>query len=239
MVHRRVAVFVAPGTSPAIAAKAATTTTPIVFLVREDPVRLGLVASLSRPGANLTGVNLFVGELISKRLELLRELVPGSARVAVLVNSANAALRQTTVRDAEAAARPLGLQIQVLDASTSREIDAAFATCARAARRRVREPGPFYIVRRVQLPPGDPPPVPLGIYAPRDPADVGGLMSYGTNIDGCLSSDRRLCGRVLKGTKPADLPVVQSSKFELVINAETARMLGLTVPSSLISAPTR
>ena len=153
LVRRRVAVIVASG-GPAVAfaAKAATTTIPIVFIVAEDPVRLGLVASLARPGGNLTGINIFNGELAAKRLELLRELVPAANRVAVLVNPANAPIAETTLRDVEPAARAIGLQIQVLNASTSREIDCGVRdVCERATRRAFRRPRPLFQRRRVQL----------------------------------------------------------------------------------------
>ena len=237
LVRRRVAVIVATGASAsAFAAKAATTTIPIVFLAPEDPVRLGLVTSLARPGGNLTGINLFIGELTAKRLELLRELVPAATRVAVLVNPVNAAITETTLRDVEPAARAMGLQIQVLNASTSREIDAAFATIVR------ERPDALFVgndalfsARRVQL-------VLLAgrhgvpaIYWDREFAEAGGLMTYGSNIVDVYRQLGVYAGRILKGAKPADLPVVQSSKFELVINAQTARMLGLTVPATLLS----
>ena len=235
LVRRQVAVIVAAGSSvSAFAAKAATTTIPIVFSVGEDPVRLGLVASLARPGGNLTGINLVISELTAKRLGLLRELVPGAARVAVLVNPANATNTETTLRDVEPAARAMGLQIQILKASTSPEIEAAFATFVR------EQPDALFagldlVSRRVQL-------VHLATrhaipatYPLRDFAEVGGLMSYGVNITDALRQVGVYAGRILKDAKPADLPVVQSSKFELVINAVTARMLGLTVPPSLLS----
>ena len=235
LVRRRVAVIVTNGGSAsAFAAKAATTTIPIVFSVGEDPVRLGLVASLARPGGNLTGINLVISELTTKRLGLLRELVPGAARVAVLVNPANTANAETTLRDVEPAARAMGLQIQILQASTSREIEAAFATFVRE-RPDALFVGPDFVSRRVQL-------VHLATrhaipatYLLRDFAEVGGLMSYGVNITDALRQVGVYAGRILKDAKPADLPVIQSSKFELVINAVTARMLGLTVPPSLLS----
>jgi putative tryptophan/tyrosine transport system substrate-binding protein len=236
LVRRQVAVIAATSTYSTFAAKAATTTTPIVFLVGEDPVRLGLVASLGRPGGNLTGINILSGELTAKRLELLREMVPGAARIAVLVNPASATTTETTLRDVAAAARVMGLQIQVLNASTSREIDAAFATFVRERPDAVFVGlDVFFISRRAQL-------VNLAsrhalpaTYPLREFAEVGGLMSYGTNIADTFRHIGVSAGRILKGTKPADLPVVQSTKFELVINAWFARMLGLAVPPTLIA----
>ena len=237
LVRRQVAVMVAAGSVRAVlATKAATTKIPVVFFVPEDPVRLGLVASLARPGGNLTGFNLFSGELEAKRLELLRELVPGAARIAVLVNPANAQSAEATLRDVELAARALGLQIQIVNASSSREIDAAFATFARERPDAlfVGSHG-FFTSRRIQL-------TQLAAFY-RIPAtfsgrqfpDVGGLMSYGASVADAWQQVGVYAGRILKGAKPTDLPVVQSSKFELVINAQTARMLGLTVPSALLA----
>ena len=237
LVRRRVAVIATNGgPAAAFAAKAATTTIPIVFIVGEDPVKLGLVASLARPGGNLTGVNLVVGELTAKRLGLLRELVPGAVRVAVLVNPTNTRNAETTLRDVEPAARAMGLEIQVLNASTSREIDAVFATFVRERPDALFVGNdPYLTSRRVQL-------VHLATrhaipaaFPVRDFPEIGGLMSYGVNITDALRQLGVYAGRILKGAKPTDLPVVQSSKFELVINAQTARMLGLTVPSSLLS----
>jgi putative tryptophan/tyrosine transport system substrate-binding protein len=237
LVRRKVAVIATTGGNVlALAAKAATTTIPIVFIVNEDPVRAGLVASLARPGGNLTGINILIGELVAKRLELLRELVPAATRVAVLVNPANAAITETTLRDIGPAARAMGLQIQVLNASTSREIDAAFATF-------VRErpdvlfvgPDPFFASRRVQLANQASHHSIPATYAVREIAEAGGLMSYGSDIRDAWRQVGVYAGRILKGAKPVDLPVVQASKFELVINAQTARMLGLTVPPSLLT----
>ncbi len=237
LVRRRVNVIAVTGGIPsAFAAKAATTTIPVVFLVSDDPVRLGLVASLARPGGNLTGINFFTAELTAKRLELLRELVPAATRVAVLVNPANAANTETTLREVEPAARAIGLQIQVLNAGTIREINAAFATFARE-RPDVLFVGidPFFNSRRIQL-------VNLATrhalpasFPARDFAEAGGLMSYGANIADAWRQVGSYAGRILKGAKPADLPVVQSSKFELVINAQTATMLGLAVPPQLLA----
>jgi putative ABC transport system substrate-binding protein len=237
LVRQQVAVIVTPGGGPStLAAKTATTTIPIVFAVAEDPVRLGLVASFARPGANLTGINFFSGELTAKRLELLRELVPKAARVAVLVNPANAANTETTLRDVEAAARAIGLQTQVLNASSSREINAAFATFVRDRPDAVFVGiDPFFNGRRVQL-------VHLATrhavpasYPAREFAEVGGLMSYGASITDAWRQVGVYAGRILKGAKAADLPVVQASKFELVINAETARSLDLAVPPTLLA----
>jgi putative ABC transport system substrate-binding protein len=238
LVRRQVAVIATSG-GPAVAfaAKAATTTIPIVFGVAEDPVRLGLVASIARPDGNLTGINFLVGELSAKRLELLRALVPAATRVAVLVNPAHATNTESTLRDVELAARAMGLQIQVLNASTSREIDAAFATIARERPDALFVGNDaFFSARRVQL-------VLLAgrhglpaIYWDREFAEAGGLMTYGSNIVDVYRQLGAYAGRILKGAKPADLPVVQSSKFELVINNQTARMLGLTVPDKLLVA---
>jgi putative tryptophan/tyrosine transport system substrate-binding protein len=238
LARRQVAVIVATGgITSAFAAKAATTIIPIVFGSGEDPVRLGLVASLARPGGNLTGINFVSTELAAKRLELLRELVPGAARVAVLVNPANATGTETTLRDVEPAARAMGLQIQVLNASTSREIDAAFATFARERPDAIfvgQEV--FFVSRRVQLANmAARHAVPM-TSGSRDIVEVGGLMSYGSNIAEGHRQIGVYAGRILKGAKPADLPVVQSTKFELVINNQTARMLGLIVPDKLLVA---
>ena len=237
LVRRRVAVIATIGGPPAaFAAKAATTTIPIVFLVGEDPARLGLVASLARPGGNLTGVNFFNTELAAKRLELLRDLLPTAKRVAVLVNPAEATNTGSVVKDAEGAARAMGLQIEVLNASTSREIDAAFATIVRERPDALFVGNDaFFNARRVQL-------VLLAgrhglpaIYWDREFAEAGGLMTYGSNIVDVYRQIGVYAGRTLKGAKPADLPVVQSTKFELVINAQTARMLGPTVPPTLLA----
>jgi len=237
LVRRQVTVIAASATTAAPAAKAATTTIPIAFIAAEDPVRLGLVASLARPGGNLTGINFFSSELAAKRLDLLHELLPRAARIAVLVNPANATNTASILRDVEAAARAIGLQVQVLNASTSREISAAFENVGRDRPDALFVgPDTFLIARRIQV-------VQLAafhrlpaVYPARDFLEVGGLMSYGTNIMDAFRQLGIYAGRILKGAKPADLPVVQSSKFELVINAETARMLGLTVPDKLLVA---
>jgi putative ABC transport system substrate-binding protein len=237
LARRRVVVIVANGgPAVALAAKAAATTLPIVFVTAEDPVRLGLVASLARPGGNLTGVNLFIGELVSKRLELLRELVPAATRLAVLVNPANTANTESTLRDVEPAARGIGLQIQVLNASKSHDINSAFDTIARERSDALFvSADPFFTSRRVQLANLASHHSIPATYAVREITEVGGLMSYGSNIADALRQVGIYTGRILKGAKPADLPVLQASKFELVINAETARMLGLTVPPTLLA----
>jgi putative ABC transport system substrate-binding protein len=237
LVRRQVTVIAAAGGSPsALAAKAATTTIPIVFSVSEDPVRLGLVASLARPGGNVTGVNIFSGELVAKRLDLLRELVPGASRIAVLVNPANVANTATTLKDVESAARVMGLQIQIFNASISGEIDAVFASLV------VEKLDALFVgndaflnSRRMQLALLATRHAVPAVYASRDYVDAGGLMSYGTNFPDTYRQFGTHVGQILKGAKPADLPVLQSSKFELVINAQTARVLGLNVPSSLLA----
>jgi ABC-type uncharacterized transport system substrate-binding protein len=237
LVRRQVAVIATSGgAAPAFAAKAATTTIPIVFLTGEDPVRRGLVASLARPGGNLTGINFVNLEVASKQLELLRELVPAAARVAVLVNPAHAMNAEITLRDVEVAARTMRLQIQILNASTSREIDAAFATFVRERPDALFVGGdPFFNSRRVQLSLLAMRHAVPATYSGREYAEVGGLMSYGSDITDAYRQMGVYAGRILKSAKPADLPVVQASKFELVINAQTARMLGLTVPPMLLA----
>jgi putative ABC transport system substrate-binding protein len=237
LVRRQVAVIATGGAPSILAAKAATTTIPIVFVVGEDPVKLGLVASLARPDGNLTGINFFVIELAAKRLELVRELVPTATRIAVLVDPANAMSTESTLRGVEAAARAMGVQIRVLNASTSREIDAAFATLV-SERPDALFVGtsPFLIDRRVQLAQLAAHHSIPAIYPGPEHAEVGGLISYGTSLGDAYRQIGVYTGRILKGAKPADLPVVQSSKFELVINASTARMLGLTVPDKLLVA---
>jgi putative ABC transport system substrate-binding protein len=236
LVRRQVAVIATVAEDAAFVAKAATTTVPILFIVSRDPVSLGLVASLAHPGGNVTGVNFLASELVAKRLELLRELVPRASRIAVLVNPANAILTETTLRDVEAAARAKGLSIQIFNASTVREIEAAFAMLVheRADALLVGD-DPFFNGRRVQFANlAAHHSIPMATNF-RDFAEVGGLMSYGANILDAYREVGIYAGRILKGAKPADLPVVQSSKFELVINAQTARMLGLDIPDKLLA----
>jgi len=235
LVRRRVAVIATPGfTAAAPVAKAATTTIPIVFGVAEDPVKLGLVASFAQPGGNATGINFLAAEVMAKRLGLLHDLVPKAIRIAVLINLANAPTAETTLRETSKAAHDLGLQIQILNASSSREIEAAFATLVRERPDALFiAPDGFFTSRRVQF-------VTLAAhqrvpaaYPQREFVEVGGLMSYGSDISDVYRQVGVYTGQILKGAKPADLPVVQSSKFEFVINLQTARALGLEVPLGL------
>ena len=237
LVRQRVAVIVATGgTVTPLAAKAATTSIPVVFIIPEDPAKLGLVASLARPGGNLTGINIFNLELTAKRLELLRELVPGVARVAVLVNPTNATTTETTLRDVETAARAMALQIEVRNASTSFEINAVFAGFGREQPDALFVGGdPFFGSRRVQFATLTAHYSIPTAYTSREYPEAGGLMSYGASFPDTFRQAGTYAGRILKGVKPTDLPVVQASKFELVINVETARMLGLTVPPMLLA----
>ena len=236
LVRRRVAAIVSGGAPASVSAAKATATIPIIFLVPEDPVRLGLVASLARPGGNMTGVNFFAAELAAKRLELVRELVPATARVAVLLNPAEATIAAANLRDVEAAARAMGLQIQVLNASTSHEIDAAFATFVSGRPDALFiSSGPFFTSRRVQLAHLATRHAIPAIHGSRLYPEVGGLISYGASNLDAWRQVGVYTGRILKGAKPADLPVIQSTKFDLVINAHTARMLGLTVPPTLLA----
>jgi ABC-type uncharacterized transport system substrate-binding protein len=236
LVRHQVAVLATGGAPAAFAAKAATTTIPVVFLMGDDPVRLGLVASLARPGGNLTGINLFIAELATKRLELLRDLVPSASRIAALVNPADRPLTENQLAELKTAAPAIGLQIQVFSANTSREIDAAFEMMGRERPDALFVAAtPFLNSRLVQL-------AQLAAfhripatYALREGAEAGGLMSYGASVVDAFRQLGIYTGRILKGAKPAELPVVQSSKFELVINHNTARMLGLTVPDTLLA----
>ena len=236
LVRRRVAVIAAMDTGSSLPAKGATTTTPIVFLVGGDPVKHGLVASLARPGGNLTGTNFFTSELVAKRLELLRELVPAATRVGVLVNPAYAEVTESTVRDSHMAARAMGMQVRVLEADTSEMINAVFARLARERPDALFVgPGPFFTSRRVQLTQLAARHAIPTIYSQRLSAEAGGLISYGASIADAARQAGIYVGRILKGASPADLPVVQSTKLELAINIQTARMLGLEVPSSLLA----
>jgi putative ABC transport system substrate-binding protein len=233
LVRRRVAVIVTIGVG---ASAVKDKVIPIVFLTDEDPVKLGFVASLSRPGGNLTGINAFLGEVWAKRLDLLRQLVPGVARVAVLRSTATSTSAESTLKDVEAAARAMGLQIQVFNADTSSEIDAVFAQIGRERPDALFVgSGAFFNSRRVQLTQWA---ARLGIPAAfglRQFVEVGGLMSFGPNLTDSYRQAAIYAGRILRGAKPADLPVLQPTKFELIINHQTARMLGFTVPPSLLA----
>jgi putative tryptophan/tyrosine transport system substrate-binding protein len=236
LVRRKVAVIATGGPPATFAAQAATASIPITFLVADDPVHLGLALSLSRPGSNMTGINILNAEVAAKRLELLRYLVPAVSRIAVLANVADAAMMETQVRDVETAARTMALNIKTLKADTVGEIDAAFKALSRERPDAVFVTiSPFLNGRRIQL-------AQLAAfyhlpatYALRDFAEAGGLMSYGSNIVDGYRQVGIYVGRVLKGAKPTELPIVQASKFELVINMQTARMLELAVPPSLLA----
>jgi putative ABC transport system substrate-binding protein len=237
LVRRKVTVIAAPGNTPsALAAKAASSTIPIVFAVGEDPVRLGLVSSLARPGGNLTGINFLNVELVAKRFELLRELIPGAVRVGVLVNPADARNTETTLREVEAAARAMGMQTQVMRASTSGEVETAIAAIAREHCDALFVAGDAFLnSRRLQLAllaarHGMP-----ASYGSRDYPEYGGLMSYGANLTDAFRLAGVYTGRILKGAKPTDLPVEQASKFELVINHPAAKILGLAIPPTLFA----
>jgi ABC-type uncharacterized transport system substrate-binding protein len=231
-----VTVIAAPVTATALAAKAATTTIPIVFGVGEDPVQLGLVASLARPGGNVPGINMFVIEVVAKRLRFLHDLVPKAARVAVLVNPANTSTAKATLRGVQEAAARLGLQIQVVNATTISEIDAAFATLARERPDALFVAADtFFTSRRAQLATLTARDKISAVYGVRDFVAAGGLMSYGTDLVGMFRQLGVYTGSILKGAKPAELPVLQSDKFELVINVQTARALGIEVPRELLS----
>jgi len=236
LVRRRVAVIAATSTSAALAAKAAAAMIPFVFLVAEDPVKLGLVASLARPGGNATGINFYSGELTAKRLELLREVVPAATRVAVLVNPTNAVATESTLRDVQSAARAMGLQIQVVNASTSHEINAAFATFVRERPDALFVSGDtFFTSRRVQLVNlATRHAIPTG-FANRESTEIGALMSYGTSPSEPYRWAGVYAARILKGEKPAELPVQQASKVEVFINLKTAKALGLEIPPTLLA----
>jgi putative ABC transport system substrate-binding protein len=235
LVQRHVAVIAATG-GTAAAAKAATTTVPIVFTTGGDPVAEGLVASLNRPGGNLTGVTFLAGELAPKRLDLLHEFLPTATLVAVLENPTDTAVAEVNTRTLQAAARALGLQIMILNARTEREIDAAFATLVqhRAGALAVGTDGLFYrqhdqivaLAARHAIP---------TVYPSREHAAAGGLISYDASRAEAYRPAGNYTGRILKGEKPADLPVQQSAKFELVINLKTAKVLGLAVPPNLLA----
>jgi putative tryptophan/tyrosine transport system substrate-binding protein len=236
LVRRQVTAIVTPGNVPTRAAKAATDAIPIIFGVGEDPVRLGLVASFARPGGNATGINFQTSEVLAKRLRLLHDLVPKAARIAVLVHPGNPAVSSVTVQEIQKAAPTIGLQIQVFNAATISEIDTVFATLERERTDALFvAPDGFFISRRAQL-------VTLtardkipAIYSTREFVDAGGLMSYGADLTEMFRQMGTYTGSILKGSKPADLPVLQSTKFEFVINLTTAKALGLSIPEGVLT----
>jgi putative ABC transport system substrate-binding protein len=237
LVRRQVAVIAVPGSTPAaLAAKAATAKIPIIFGVPEDPVRLGLVANLARPGGNATGINFFVAEVVAKRLRLLHDIVPKAVRVAVLVDPANASITETTLNIVQEAARAIGVQTDIVNATTISEIDAVFASFARVPPDALFvAPEGFFVSRAVQLATLSARDKIPAAYPERDMAAVGGLMSYGTDIPDMYRQVGVYSGSILKGSKPADMPVIQSTKFEFVINLQTARALGIEIQSNLLS----
>jgi putative tryptophan/tyrosine transport system substrate-binding protein len=237
LVRRRVAVIATPGpVAAALAAKAATATIPIVFGVNDNPVRLGLVASLSRPGGNLTGMNFFSQEAVSKRLGLLHELAPSARRLAVLLNPSNLGASETTLQEVQDGARIIGLQIDILKASTTGEIEAAFAMMVRERVEALFVAGDSYFIsRRVQFATLAARNGIAAAYFAREFVEVGGLMSYGTDVAEMFHQVGAYTGQILKGANPADLPVVQSTRFEFAINLQTARALGIEVPPTLLA----
>ena len=237
LVRRQVTVIATPATPlAALAAKAATATIPIVFSAAEDPVQLGLVASLARPGGNVTGINYFSSELVAKRLRLLHDMVPKAVRIAVLVNPANALTAEPTLREVQEAAHTIGLQIQIFNATTVDEIDAAFATLANERPDALFVGGDaFFFSRRGQIATLALREKIPAVFASSDAVAVGGLMSYSTDIVDMVRQVGVYTGRVLKGEKPADMPVVQQTKFVFTINLQTARALGIEVPPAVLS----
>jgi len=237
LVRRQVAVIAVPGSSPAaLAAKAATTKIPIIFGVGEDPVRLGLVANLARPGGNATGINFFVAEVVAKRLRLLHDIVPKAVRVVVLVNPANVSNTKTTLNIVQEAARAIRVQTEIVNATTISEIDAVFASFARERPDALFvAPDGFFVSRAVQLATLSARDKIPAAYADRDTPAVGGLMSYGADTADMYRQVGIYAGSILKGAKPTDLPVLQSTKFEFVINLQTARALGIEIQSNVLS----
>ena len=236
LVHRPVTIIAAADLPSALAAKAASTTIPIVFETAADPVQVGLVASLNRPGANVTGVTNTGGELGAKRLGLLHELLPGAARFALLVNPNNPILAEAWIKDTQAAVAAIGQQLEIFTARTTREIDAAFMSIAQ---KRVDAllvmPDNLFSTRTVQFATQAARHAVPAIYSDRIYPEVGGLMSYGTNIMDVYRQMGIYVGRILKGEKPANIPVLQPTKFELVINMQTARVVGIAVPPTIIA----
>jgi len=237
LARRQVSVIAASGTVAAVASKAATHTIPIAFIAAEDPVKLGLVSSLARPGGNATGLNFFTAEVNAKRLGLLREMLPAARRVAVLMNPTNPINMSSTLAEVEQAARDLALQLRFVNSATSHEIDMAFAAFARERPDALFvAPDGFFTSRRVQLAALAARHAIPTSFSVREYVEAGGLMSYGASVTDAYRQLGAVTGRILKGIKPADLPVEQSTKFELVINAQIARILDLSVPDRLLAA---
>ena len=236
LIRRRVAVIVAGGGEPSgLAAKAATSTIPIVFAIGSDPVKVGLVASLNRPGANVTGMTLLTGSMEAKRLGLLRELVPKATTFAILVNP-NLPTSEVQVRDAQEAVRSFGQPVHVLNASNDRDLDVAFASLAQLrADALLVSSDPFLNSRRDQIVLQVARQAVPAVYEWREFAAAGGLMSYGTSLADTYRQVGVYTGQILKGAKPADMPVLQPTKFEFVINLKTAKALGLAIPSGVLA----
>jgi putative ABC transport system substrate-binding protein len=238
LARQRVAVIVTPGSTPAtLAAKAATATIPIVFSIGTDPVKIGLVASLSRPGGNATGISELSVEIAAKRLGLLHELLPAATRFGVLVNPNNPYVMESFITELQTAASAIGRQIEVVTASTNGDIDTAFATLVKKrADALLISPDPLFVTRRVQL-------ITLAVrhalpalYHRRELPEAGGLMSYGSDLSDQYRQTGVSVGRILKGEKPAEMPVQQPTKFEFVINLQTAKTLGIEIPATLLAA---
>ena len=236
LVRHKVSVIAAPSNFSALAAKAATSSIPIAFGVGDDPVKMGLVASLAHPGGNTTGISFLMVDVVAKRLGLLRELVPAAVRIAVLVNPANAGVSSSTLSTLEPAPRALGMQVKIYNAATRQEIDAAYATLmGERPDALFVGPDPFFQTRRIHLAALATRHALPAAYSVREYVEAGGLMSYGTSLPDMYQQVGVYAARILKGAKPADTPVVQPTKFELVINHQTARMLGLEIPAGVLA----
>jgi putative ABC transport system substrate-binding protein len=236
LVRHKVGVIAAPSNTSALAAKAATSSIPIAFGVGDDPVKMGLVASLAHPGGNATGISFLTVDVVAKRLGLLRELVPSAVRIAALVNPSNSGVSSSTVSALETASRALGMQVKIYNAATRQEIDAAYAALMRERPDALFvSPDPFFQTRRTHLAALATRHALPAAYSVREYVEAGGLMSYGTSLPDMYQQVGVYAGRILKGAKPADTPVVQPTKFELVINHQTARMLGLEIPAGVLA----
>jgi putative ABC transport system substrate-binding protein len=236
LVRHKVSVIAAPSNTSALAAKAATSSIPIAFGVGDDPVKMGLVASLAHTGGNATGISFLTVDVVAKRLGLLRELVPSAIQLALLVNPTNSGVSSSTVSALEPAARALGMQVKIYNAATRQEIDTVYPALMRERPDALFvSPDPFFQTRRIHLAALATRHALPAAYSVREFVEAGGLMSYGTSLLDMYQQVAVYAGRILNGTKPVDLPVVQSSKFELVINHQTARMLGLEIPAGVLA----